>query len=282
MDIQKLSELLNVDPDIVDLPNATILQQLPENSMSPAIEFHKVCFSYPSQNSTVGLSDLSFKIMPNTTTALVGKTGSYKTTLSLLLFRFYDLHDGKILVNGQNIKYLQQESLRKSIGVVPQDTVLFNNSILFNLKYAKLDATMEEIEEATKQARIFDYIMQLPNRWNTSVGERGLKLSGGEKQRLAIARIFLKNPPIVILDEATSSLDTVTEKEIQTALSALKHNRTMMVIAHRLSTIQSANQIVVLHRGKIVEMGSHSKLIDGNGAYSQLWGAQQSADLGRT
>lgn len=239
VDMKKLSELLSVEADIVDAPDAAELRVCAYDlTHGIDVAFQHVSFHYPSQSVGSGVKDVSFTIPRGTTTALVGETGAGKTTLSRLLFRFYECTSGKILVNHHNVRDVTQHSLRRVIGIVPQDTVLFNDSILNNIKYGNLAATFPEIEAAARHARIYDFIMALPEQWNTKVGERGLKLSGGEKQRVAIARTLLKDPPFVVLDEATSALDTVTEQEIQKALNRLKSNRTMLIIAHRLSTVR--------------------------------------------
>lgn len=239
VDMKKLSELLSVEPDIVDVPHAKELRVCDYDTKNGIeIAFRDVFFHYPTQRTNTGVKGLNFTIERGTTTALVGETGAGKTTISRLLFRFYECDSGKILVNQQDIRQVTQHSLRHAIGIVPQDTVLFNDTILQNIKYGDLTATFHQVVEAAKNARIYDFIMALPEQWNTKVGERGLKLSGGEKQRVAIARTLLKDPPFVILDEATSALDTVTEQEIQVALNRLQTNRTMMVIAHRLSTVR--------------------------------------------
>ncbi|KAF4323550.1 hypothetical protein BBO99_00003098 [Phytophthora kernoviae] len=277
VDMKKLSELLSVEPDIVDTPDAVQLglcQYDIENGID--VVFRHVSFHYPSQLSTSGVKDLNFTIPRGTTTALVGETGAGKTTISRLLFRFYECNAGKVLVNHHDISKVTQQSLRKAIGIVPQDTVLFNDTILRNIKYGNLDATFEQVVEAAKAARVYDFIMGLPDQWNTKVGERGLKLSGGEKQRVAIARTLLKDPPFVILDEATSALDTVTEQEIQAALNRLKANRTMLVIAHRLSTIRNAHQIIVMQYGVVAERGTHDELLAKPGSiYAGMWHAQR-------
>ncbi|KAF0706491.1 hypothetical protein AaE_014083 [Aphanomyces astaci] len=275
VDMQKLSELLNVDPDITDKPLAPKLSldyEAHRNGIT--VEFQNVSFDYPDQNEGSGLKNVNFVIPAGTTTALVGETGAGKTTVSRLLFRFYDVHKGHVLINNQDVSGVTQLSLRKAIGIVPQDTVLFNQSVLYNIQYGNMDSSFEQVVEAAKKAKIYDFIMQLPLTWNTMVGERGLKLSGGEKQRVAIARTLLKNPPFVILDEATSALDTVTESEIQQALTRLQTNRTMLVIAHRLSTIRHASQIVVLGKGSVLEMGTHDDLMQANGKYAGMWKAQ--------
>lgn len=272
VDMVKLSDLLVVKPDVTDLPGATELPLSAHTGVS--IAFDSVSFHYPTQAASTGLRNVSFVVAPNTTTALVGTTGSGKTTISRLLFRFYNIEQGAICINGENIATVTQKSLRHAIGIVPQDTVLFNDSILENLKYGKLEATMAQVVQAAKDAQIYDRIMTFPEQWDTKVGERGLKLSGGEKQRIAIARTLLKNPPIVVLDEATSALDSGTEKEIQKSLNSLRNDRTMLVIAHRLSTIRNAEQILVLQQGEIVERGTHDSLLALNGEYQRLWAMQ--------
>ncbi|TDH68920.1 hypothetical protein CCR75_000274 [Bremia lactucae] len=277
VDMKKLSELLSVESDVVDSPDAVQLRIF-KNDLENGIDvaFRHVSFHYPSQLASTGVKDLTFTISRGTTTAFVGETGAGKTTISRLLFRFYDCIAGKILVNNQNIATVTQESLRDAIGIVPQDTVLFNDTILRNIKYGNLNATFDEVVAAAKAACIYKFIMKLPDQSNTKVGERGLKLSGGEKQRVAIARTLLKNPPFVILDEATSALDTVTEQEIQDALNRLKANRTMLVIAHRLSTICNAHQIIVMQNGTIAESGTHDELlIRPNSIYARMWDAQR-------
>jgi ABC-type transport system involved in Fe-S cluster assembly fused permease/ATPase subunit len=275
VDMQKLSELLSVEPDVVDHPDAKeLVIQTSEQENGISVAFEHVYFHYPSQEESTGLIDMNFSIPKGTTTAFVGETGAGKTTISRLLFRFYECNSGRILINEQDISKVTQHSLRRSIGIVPQDTVLFNDTILENIKYGNLNATFDQIVEAAKNARIYDFIMKLPDQWNTKVGERGLKLSGGEKQRVAIARTLLKDPPFVILDEATSALDTVTEKEIQAALARLQSNRTMMIIAHRLSTIRHAEQILVLLHGQVAERGTHDELLTKHGIYHRMWNAQ--------
>jgi len=280
IDIRNLSELLSESPDIVDQPGAISLpfsqQHNPATtSQGVSVEFKDVSFHYPEQPAEKGLKHVNISVAAGTTTAIVGHTGAGKTTISRLLFRFYDPVGGAVLLNGFNIKYYTQQSVRQSIGIVPQDTVLFNDTILHNIKYGRLDATFEEVENAARAAQIIKFVDSLPEKWNTVVGERGLKLSGGEKQRVAIARCLLKNPPIVLLDEATSALDTITENSIQEALAALGKNRTVLVIAHRLSTVRHADQIVVLEGGNVVESGSHEELL-GNprSVYRQMWQVQ--------
>jgi len=207
--------------------------------------------------------------------AIVGPSGAGKSTIARLLFRFYDIQEGEILLNGQNIAKVTQESLRQSIGIVPQDTVLFNDSILYNIRYAKPDATEQEVKEAARLADIHDFIELLPEGYSTIVGERGLKLSGGEKQRVAIARVLLKNPAILVFDEATSSLDSQSEKNILSALYTISHNKTTVVIAHRLSTIVDADNILVLDKGEVKEQGNHQQLLEKKGIYANLWAIQQ-------
>ncbi|MEO0911292.1 MAG: ATP-binding cassette domain-containing protein, partial [Pseudomonadota bacterium] len=208
---------------------------------------------------------------------IVGPSGAGKSTISRLLFRFYDVSDGAVLIDDQDLRDVQQQSLRSEIGMVPQDTVLFNETIAYNIRYGRPDATDAEIEQAADMAQIGDFIRALPEGFDTEVGERGLKLSGGEKQRVAIARTLLKAPPILILDEATSALDTQTEREIQTALDVVSKNRTTVVIAHRLSTVVSADEILVLQAGEIVERGTHDELLEQDGLYAQMWNRQREA-----
>ncbi|CAH0475623.1 unnamed protein product [Peronospora belbahrii] len=280
VDMKKLSELLSVEPEICDAPDAVQLGLCKydlENGID--VVFRHVSFHYPSQPARSGVKDLNFTIPRGTTTALIGETGAGKTTISRLFFRFYECNGGEILVSNHNIATVTQQSLRQAIGIVPQDTVLFNDTILRNIKYGNLNATFDQVVEAAKAACIYEFIIKLPDQWNTKVGERGLKLSGGEKQRVAIARTLLKNPPFVILDEATSALDTVTEQEIQAALNRLKTNRTMLVIAHRLSTIRDAHQIIVMQHGTIVERGTHEELLAQPGSiYAGMWDAQRKHD----
>mmetsp|Transcript_20207 Transcript_20207/g.26229 ORF Transcript_20207/g.26229 Transcript_20207/m.26229 type:complete len:413 (-) Transcript_20207:1087-2325(-) len=279
VDMTNLSEILGENPDVIDDPDAQPLKFPNSESSSKAegssLRFDNVSFHYPS-NLNSGLKDVTFDVPSGTTTAIVGHTGAGKTTVSRLLFRFYDPLEGKILINDQNIADVTQISLRQAIGVVPQDTVLFNDTIMYNILYGRRDATLEEVENACRSAQILDFIYSLPNGFETTVGERGLKLSGGEKQRVAIARCLLKDPPIVLLDEATSALDTKTEQSVQAALNNLTNSRTTLIIAHRLSTIRDAEQIIVLDRGSILEKGSHSELLHSNGEYAEMWTAQLS------
>jgi len=278
VDLGNLSQLLAEQPDVVDAPGAPDLDCGGREGLR--VDFIDVGFHYPEQPPEKGLSGVNFSVKPGTTTAVVGHTGAGKTTISRLLFRFYDPLNGSVCFNGTNLANVTQSSVRNSIGVVPQDTVLFNDTILHNISYGKLGASMAEIEAAAEAAQILTFIRSLPDGWETVVGERGLKLSGGEKQRVAIARCILKNPPLVLLDEATSALDSNTENAIQTALANLSKNRTMVVIAHRLGTIAHADQIVVLHEGQITERGTHDELLAINGEYAGMWSMQLRAASG--
>jgi ATP-binding cassette subfamily B protein len=215
------------------------------------------------------------------TTAIVGPSGAGKSTISRLLFRFYDVTSGAVLIDGQNVSDVTQASLRQLVGMVPQDTVLFNDTIFYNIRYGRPDATDEEVHEAARFAQVHDFIQSLPDGYETMVGERGLKLSGGEKQRVAIARTILKGPPILLLDEATSSLDTYTEQDIQAALGQIARGRTTLVIAHRLSTVVDADEIIVLDGGRIVERGRHAELLKLGGLYAGLWNRQREAEAAR-
>jgi ATP-binding cassette subfamily B protein len=233
-----------------------------------------VVFGYESDRGI--LKGVTIHAAGGETVAVVGPTGSGKSTLGRLLFRFYDVNEGRVTIDGQDLRDVTQTSLRAAIGVVPQDTVLFNDTIGYNIAYGRDNATVAQIEEAARAAQIHDFIMSLPQGYETTVGERGLKLSGGEKQRVAIARTILKNPPILILDEATSALDTDTEREIQAALKRLSKDRTVLVIAHRLSTVVDADRIVVLDAGQVVETGTHGELLALGGRYAHLWSRQDS------
>ena len=236
------------------------------------IEFRDVHFSYESNRSI--LRGISLKVKPGETWAIVGPSGSGKSTLGRLLFRFYDVGDGALLIDGQDIRDITQMSLHEAIGVVPQDTVLFNDTILYNIAYGRMGASQTQIEKAAKAAQIHDFVKGLPLGYETIVGERGLKLSGGEKQRVGIARTLLKDPPILLLDEATSALDSETELEIQDSLIQMGEGRTVLTIAHRLSTVVHADCIVFLENGRIVEQGGHNELLKKGGRYAHLWNLQ--------
>jgi ABC-type transport system involved in Fe-S cluster assembly fused permease/ATPase subunit len=275
-DIDRMFSLLETDQEIADAPNAQALQ-LHSPALGPHVRFQDVSFYY-EQNRGI-LNQVSFDILPGQTTAVVGHSGAGKSTLSRLLFRFYDVQSGAIYLDGQDIKTVKQASLRQTVGIVPQDTVLFNDTIGFNIGYGKPGASQAEIEAAAQSAQIHDFIMCLPNGYNTDVGERGLKLSGGEKQRVAIARTLLKNPALLVFDEATSSLDSETERSIQKELNELAKNHTTLIIAHRLSTITHAHQILVMSAGEIVERGTHESLLAHGQRYAEMWRIQQAESL---
>ena len=267
-DMHLMFNVLNKDPEIIDRPDASTLD--PGDS---EIRFEHVSFAYEQQRPI--LHDVSFTIAPGQKVAVVGPSGAGKSTLARLLFRFYETGSGRILINNQDISQVTQDSLRQSIGIVPQDTVLFNDSLLYNIGYAKPSASHDEIEQAARVANIHAFIESLPQGYDTVVGERGLKLSGGEKQRVAIARAVLKNPRILVFDEATSSLDSHSEKTILTALRKAAAHHTSLVIAHRLSTIVDADYILVMEAGRIIESGIHQDLLAQEGAYAKLWALQQ-------
>jgi len=270
-DMQAMFQLLDVNAEIEDAPDAGELVDGPGE-----VVFNNVTFSY-DQRRTI-LHDVNFTVPPGHKVAIVGSSGAGKSTISRLLFRFYDLDSGDITIDGQNIRDVQQQSIRKAIGVVPQDTVLFNDTVYYNIAYGRPDATPAEIEQAARLARIHEFIMASPDGYQTTVGERGLKLSGGEKQRVAIARTILKNPRILLFDEATSALDTRTERAIQASLREVSRGNTTLVIAHRLSTIVDADEIIVLHEGRIAERGPHSKLLTLDGLYASMWQRQQQTE----
>ena len=272
-DIDRMFSLLHTDQEIADEPNAPLLK-IHNPELGPHVVFDKVAFFYEANRGI--LNDISFAMLPGQTTAVVGHSGAGKSTLSRLLFRFYDAQGGAIYLDEQDIKSVQQASLRQAVGIVPQDTVLFNDTIGFNIAYGKPGATQQEIEAAAKSAQIHDFISRLPKGYDTDVGERGLKLSGGEKQRVAIARTLLKNPALLVFDEATSALDSETERSIQKELNELAKNRTTLIIAHRLSTITHAHQILVMAEGKIIERGTHEALLALGMSYAEMWRAQQS------
>jgi len=266
-DMERMFSLLNQHEEVMDKSDATELVV-----GQGAIRFEHVNFSYDSRRQI--LADVSFDIPAGHKVAVVGASGAGKSTLSRLLFRFYDVNGGRITINGQDIRDVTQQSLRKAIGIVPQDTVLFNDTIYYNIAYGQPDASREEVIQAARAAHIHNFVESLPDKYESLVGERGLKLSGGEKQRVAIARTLLKNPPILVFDEATSALDSKTEKAIQAELLEIATNHTTLVIAHRLSTIMDADQIVVLDHGRVVERGSHAELLAHDGAYAHLWNLQ--------
>ncbi len=274
VDVETMFALMDVSPDVRDEPGARPLEVPTGN-----IEFDNVCFSYDPARKI--LKKISFKVPAGSTTAIVGPSGAGKSTISRILYRFYNLASGEIRIDGQNIAKTTQNSLRAAIGMVPQDTVLFNDTVLYNIGYGRPSASVEEIKEAAKMAQVHDFVMQLPEGYDAIVGERGLKLSGGEKQRVAIARTILKAPPILILDEATSALDTMTEQEIQSALGLVSKDRTTLVIAHRLSTVVDADEILVLVAGEIVERGKHNQLLESGGVYADMWNRQLEADEAR-
>ncbi|MCB5943752.1 ABC transporter ATP-binding protein/permease [Acidocella sp. KAb 2-4] len=273
IDMEQMFSLLRVNQEVKDSAGACVLAA----QGAPAeVRFEDVHFAYNPDRQI--LKGISFTAAPGQKIALVGPTGSGKSTISRLLFRFYDTTEGQVLVDGRDVRDYTQTSLRGAIGVVPQDTVLFNDTIYYNIAYGRPGATTEDIERAAKLAQVHDFIASLPQGYKTKVGERGLKLSGGEKQRVAIARTILKNPRILILDEATSALDTATEQEISAALREVAHDRTTLVIAHRLSTITDADEILVLREGLIVERGSHQALLAKGGVYAGMWAAQVERD----
>jgi len=274
VDLTNLSELLAELPDVTDKQDAIDLPLKNVDEPDVAVEFDNVRFHYPTQPDTKGLKGLSFKMKRGTVTAVVGPTGEGKTTVSRLLFRFYDVLGGAVRVNGVDTRATKQRALRGAIGVVPQNVSLFNDTLKNNIKYGKMDATDEEVLQVINDAQLTTFVESLPEGLETMVGDRGLKLSGGEKQRTAIARCLLKNPSIVVLDEATSALDTVTENSVQDALDRLGTDRTVLVIAHRLGTIKGADNIIVLGDGKVAEEGTHDELLALGGKYAEMWNMQ--------
>ncbi len=269
-DIEQMFDLLDVAPEVVDKPDAA-----PLAVSEGTIRFDDVHFAY-DENRKI-LKGISFEVPAGKTVAIVGPSGAGKSTISRLLYRFYDIGSGAITIDGQDIRGVTQKSLRAAIGMVPQDTVLFNDTIAYNIRYGRPDASLDDIRRAADLAQISAFIESLPDGFKTMVGERGLKLSGGEKQRVAIARTILKAPPVLILDEATSALDTHTEREIQAALDLVSRGRTTLVIAHRLSTVISADQIIVLQDGRIAEKGTHRELLEHKGLYAAMWDRQREA-----
>jgi ATP-binding cassette subfamily B protein len=274
IDIEKMFVVLEKNPEVKDIPGAKPLIVSAGN-----VRFDEVRFSYDPERPI--LKGLSFEVPAGKTVAIVGPSGAGKSTISRLLFRLYDISSGRILIDGQDIRDVTQDSLRASIGMVPQDTVLFNDTIRYNIRYGRWNATDAEVEQAAQLAQIDGFIRMSPKGYETQVGERGLKLSGGEKQRVAIARTVLKAPPILLLDEATSALDSHTEHEIQGALERVARNRTSLVIAHRLSTIIGADEIIVLDQGRIAERGTHAQLLSTGGLYASMWNRQREAEEAR-
>ena len=271
-DLDKMFVLMDREREVADVPNAPDL-----NCQQGAhLKFESVSFAYEPDRPI--LHNISFEIPAGKTVAVVGPSGSGKSTLARLMFRFYDVQQGRITINGQDIRQVTQHSVRKALGIVPQDTVLFNDTVAYNIGYGRTGSTQEEIETAAKAARIHDFIASTPKGYATSVGERGLKLSGGEKQRVAIARTLLKNPPILVFDEATSALDSANERAIQAELASAAQNKTTLVIAHRLSTVVDAHEILVMEAGHIIERGNHAHLLQLNGRYAQMWALQQNTE----
>lgn len=268
---QRFYEIMEMKPEIINQKDTVVCKKI-----RGEIEFDNLVFGYSDQKKVI--KGFNLKIAPGQTVAFVGETGAGKTTIASLLLRFYDPLSGRILVDGIDIRQYKQQELRRNIGIVQQDVFLFSDSVTHNIAYAKLEAEQSEVENAARLAAADKFIEELPNKYATEIGGRGVKLSGGQKQRLAIARVFLKNPPIVILDEATSSLDNYTEKLIQESLDKLAENRTTLIIAHRMSTIKNADKIIVLNNGEVAEIGTHSTLMSGGGLYYNLYNAQKQTD----
>ena len=271
VDLEKLYGLLGMKPEVADKPDAIELKS-PRGSVS----FEHVGFTHDAR--AVGVQDISFDLPAGKKIAFVGTSGAGKSTLLKLLFRFYDVQSGRVLVDSRDVRDLTQESLRQALGLVPQDVVLFNETIKSNISYAKPDATMDQLRDAARRAQLLDFIESLPDGWDTRVGERGLKLSGGEKQRVGIARVILADPAILVLDEATSALDSATEAAVQDALDEASRGRTTLMVAHRLSTVQNADEIVVLKAGRVIERGTHEDLLAAQGEYADMWARQAKRD----
>lgn len=271
VDLEKLYGLMDMQSEVADVEGAA-----PLDTPQGHVRFENVGFSHDGR--AVGIDDVSFDVPVGQKTAFVGTSGAGKSTLLKLLFRFYDVEAGRVLVDGQDVRELQQLSLRRALGIVPQDVVLFNDTIRANIAYGQPDASIDELRDAARRAQLLPFIESLPEGWDTRVGERGLKLSGGEKQRVGIARVILSNPAILVLDEATSALDSATEAAVQDALDEASRGRTTLMVAHRLSTVQNADEIIVLEAGRIVERGTHAGLLAKNGEYADMW-QRQAADL---
>jgi len=271
-DLDKMFTLMDKEREVADAPGAQPLAGLDQ----PTVRFEDVVFAYDAKGGRTILQGISFEIPAGKTVAVVGPSGSGKSTLARLLFRFYDIQQGRITIAGQEIRSVTQASVRQAIGIVPQDTVLFNDTVAYNIAYGRPGARQDEVEAAARAARIHDFIASTPKGYATQVGERGLKLSGGEKQRVAIARTLLKNPPVLIFDEATSALDSANERAIQAELQGVAQNKTTLVIAHRLSTVVDAHEILVMDAGRIIERGTHAQLLALGGRYASMWSLQQS------
>merc|ERR1719341_1457796 len=267
--MENMLDLMDEKVEIKDQPKALAFLPPPEGV---DVKFKNISFHYDPRHPI--LKNVSFTVPAGKILAIVGPSGSGKSTIIKLLLRFYDPELGEVVIGGQNIKTVSQSSLRSSIGVVPQDTVLFNETIQFNISYGRIGASLADVQEVAALADIHTKVMSLPDGYDTKVGERGLKLSGGEKQRVAIARTFLRSPQLLLLDEATSALDTATERNIQAALQEVCRNRTCVIVAHRLSTVVNADQIVVMAKGKVAEMGTHKELVAAGGVYADMWGQQ--------
>lgn len=271
VDLEKLYGLLAMEPDVADKPGAAVLTRA-----KGRVEFDRVAFSH--EGRSVGVSDISFAVESGKKVAFVGTSGAGKSTLLKLLFRFYEVEAGSVRVDGHDVRDVTQESLRDALGLVPQDVVLFNDTIKANIAYGRQDATDEELKDAIRRAQLSEFIARIPDGWNTRVGERGLKLSGGEKQRVGIARVILRDPSVLVLDEATSALDSATEAAVQDALEEASRGRTTLMVAHRLSTVQSADEIIVMDQGRIIERGDHATLLAKDGIYADMWARQADRD----
>ncbi|MCB4379851.1 ABC transporter ATP-binding protein/permease, partial [Synechococcus sp. MU1644] len=271
VDLEKLYGLLEMKPEVADKDGAEALTKVHGD-----VVFDAVSFTHDAR--AVGVKDVSFNLPAGKKIAFVGTSGAGKSTLLKLLFRFYDVLGGRVLIDGKDVRDVTQESLRQSLGLVPQDVVLFNETIKSNIGYAKPDASLDELRDAARRAQLLDFIEALPEGWDTRVGERGLKLSGGEKQRVGIARVILADPAILVLDEATSALDSATEAAVQDALDEASKGRTTLMVAHRLSTVQNADEIVVLKAGQVIERGTHEALLASDGEYADMWARQAKRD----